>query len=38
LGLAIAFEIARSHGGQLFVQSEVGYGSTFFVQLPQAYS
>jgi heavy metal sensor kinase len=35
LGLAIAHEIARAHGGNLSVQSEVGNGSTFVVRLPQ---
>lgn len=34
LGLAIAYEIARFHGGDLSVQSEVNQGTTFFVQLP----
>jgi signal transduction histidine kinase len=38
LGLAIAYEIARKHGGKLSVQSEVGQGTTFFVQLPAAHS
>jgi heavy metal sensor kinase len=33
LGLAIAYEIARAHGGNLTVQSDVGKGTTFFVQL-----
>ena len=34
LGLAIAHEIARAHGGKLSVQSEVGQGTTFVMQLP----
>jgi two-component system phosphate regulon sensor histidine kinase PhoR len=34
LGLAIAYEIARSQGGKLSVESEVGQGSTFRVQFP----
>lgn len=34
LGLAIAYEIAWAHGGNLLVQSEVGRGTTLFVQLP----
>ena len=34
LGLPIARQIARAHGGDLTVQSEVGAGSTFTVRLP----
>jgi heavy metal sensor kinase len=34
LGLAIAYEIARAHGGDLTVQSDAGQGATFTVQLP----
>ncbi len=34
LGLAIATAIVQAHGGSLCVQSEVGKGSTFIVQLP----
>ncbi|MCA9927122.1 MAG: HAMP domain-containing protein [Anaerolineales bacterium] len=34
LGLAIAHEIARFHGGTMTVQSEPGKGTTFVVQLP----
>jgi heavy metal sensor kinase len=33
LGLAIAYEIARVHGGHLVVESKVGQGTTFIVQL-----
>ena len=34
LGLSIVDEIIRSHGGQLFIESKVGHGSTFTVVLP----
>jgi heavy metal sensor kinase len=34
LGLAIAYEIARWHGGTLEVESARGQGTTFIVQLP----
>jgi two-component system, OmpR family, phosphate regulon sensor histidine kinase PhoR len=34
LGLYISAEIVRQHGGQIWVESEPGKGSTFYVALP----
>ncbi len=34
LGLFIAHQIVKSHGGQFFLESEMGRGSTFSVSLP----
>lgn len=36
LGLAIASNIARLHGGSVGVDSEVGKGSTFYLRMPKA--
>jgi light-regulated signal transduction histidine kinase (bacteriophytochrome) len=36
LGLAICERIVRRHGGQLWVESELGSGSTFRVSLPDS--
>jgi len=34
LGLYIAAEIVKRHGGRIWVESARGVGSTFFVRLP----
>jgi signal transduction histidine kinase len=36
LGLAIVSSIAANHGGRVWVESEVGKGSTFYLQIPLA--
>lgn len=35
LGLALVREAVQKHGGRVWVESEVGRGSTFFVSLPR---
>ncbi|MEO7444513.1 MAG: ATP-binding protein [Ferruginibacter sp.] len=34
LGLSLAYDIIKAHGGDIKVQSETGSGSTFIIQLP----
>jgi CheY-like chemotaxis protein len=34
LGLSIVYGIVRDHGGQIWVESEIGKGTSFFVRLP----
>jgi signal transduction histidine kinase len=34
LGLSIAHWVAKAHGGEITVESEVGVGTTFTVRLP----
>lgn len=34
LGLAIASQIIKNHNGQLYLESEEGEGTTFFIELP----
>jgi signal transduction histidine kinase len=34
LGLSLAYDIVKAHGGEIKVESEEGEGSEFIVQLP----
>ena len=34
LGLSLSFDIVRSHGGRIIVESEEEVGRTFIIQLP----
>lgn len=38
LGLSIAKQIVDRHGGSIWVESRVGYGSTFKLRLPKSYA
>jgi PAS domain S-box-containing protein len=38
LGLSIAYEIVRSHGGEIWCESQPGRGSAFHVRLPRSTS
>jgi signal transduction histidine kinase len=38
LGLAIVKSIAERHGGKVWVESELGKGSIFYLQIPLAQS
>jgi signal transduction histidine kinase/ligand-binding sensor domain-containing protein len=35
LGLSIAEQLVRRHGGRIWAESEIGLGSTFYVELPR---
>jgi len=35
LGLAVAREVVRAHGGEMWLESEVGRGSDFYLRLPR---
>jgi signal transduction histidine kinase len=34
LGLSLSYDIVKAHGGELKVETKVGEGSTFIIQLP----
>ncbi len=38
LGLAVVYGIIQRHGGQIFVESETGRGTTFIIELPKQQS
>ncbi len=38
LGLAVALQVIRRHGGSIHAESKVGEGTTFFILLPTAFA
>ena len=34
LGLSLAYDIVKAHGGQLLVDSQNDYGTTFIIKIP----
>jgi len=34
LGLSLSYDIVKAHGGELMVETHVGEGTTFAIQLP----
>ena len=34
LGLSLSYDIVKAHGGELLVQSQIGQGTSFFIQIP----
>jgi len=36
LGLSLAYDIVKSHGGEIKIETKEGWGSEFIVQLPVA--
>ncbi len=34
IGISISQSIIEAHGGKIFVESELNYGSTFYIEFP----